>query len=151
MPPPELSRRTTLLDGRGDEREIYDPGRHRRRSMRRVDLAGAWVTDRLPLALRSRLTVGAREFGLIAFVAGLALCAVAAIALRSSAAAATPANRSTTLVSAPATAPVSPLVAVQTGASRSGVVVVDVTGAVVHPGVVTLPSGSRVFEALKTV
>lgn len=124
---------------------IYDPGRHRRRSMTRVELAGAWVTDRLPLALRSRVTIGGRELGLIALVGAVALCAAAMVALRASAAAATPAHIGPALVAASARA--APLIGVSPDAKGS--VVVDVAGAVVHPRVVTLPAGSRVYEALK--
>lgn len=113
--------------------------------MTRVDLVGAWITDRLPMALRGRFTVGARELGLIAFVGALALCVAAGIALRSSAAAATPSHRGTSA----ATTSTPPLVAAHQGSVGSGVVVVDVSGSVVHPGVVRLPAGSRVYEALK--
>lgn len=139
--------RAPLIDARADFREIYDQGRHRRRSMTRVELAAGWVNDRLPLMLRGRVSVGARELGLIALVSALALCVVAAIALRSSAAAATPTRSGQVLASA--SAPASPLAPARTSSSDAGVVVVDVTGKVARPGVVTLPPGSRVYEALK--
>jgi competence protein ComEA len=119
--------------------------------MSRSELAAAWLSDRLPLAVRGRVAIGGRELGLVALVGALALCAAAALALRSSAAAASPTARPPALVSAPTglAKPRStrPLVAVRSHAGQN--VVVDVAGAVRRPRVVTLPTGSRVFEALK--
>lgn len=119
--------------------------------MPRRELIAAWLSDRLPVALRGRVAIGGRELGLVALIGGLALCAAAALALRASAAAATPSLRSPTLASAPTEAvkarSAGPLLP---AASRAGgKVVVDVAGAVRHPSVVTLPAGARVFEALK--
>jgi len=116
--------------------------------MTRGELAGAWLADRLPLAMQSRLAVGGRELGLIALVGALGLCVVSILALRSSAAAATPVHRGNAVVAPQAAASSSrPLVAaVRSGA---GTVMVDVAGAVAHPGIVTLPSGARVFQAIK--
>ncbi|MGN6723494.1 MAG: ComEA family DNA-binding protein [Marmoricola sp.] len=153
MSPPVIGvRSATVVDGAGTERAIHDLGRHRRRSLTRRELAAAWVTDRLPLCLRGRFAVGGRELGLIALVAALGLCAAAALALRSSAASAAPVTRAPALASTttgPSHAPSGgPLVAPVGSAARKQVVV-DVAGAVVHPRVVTLPAGSRVFEALK--
>lgn len=119
--------------------------------MSRSDLAAAWLSDRLPLAVRSRVAIGGRELGLVALVGALALCAAAGLALRSSAAAAAPTARPPALVAASAgatkarsTAPLLP-----TGSRTGQKIVVDVAGAVRHPRVVTLPKGSRVFEALR--
>lgn len=120
--------------------------------MTRHDLAAAWLSDRLPLALRGRFAIGGRELGLIALVGALGLCAAAAMALRSSAAAATPTMRAPALVSTSTNThqarSTGPLVAAVGPRARKEVVV-DVAGDVVHPRVVTLPAGSRVFEALK--
>lgn len=145
--PPFGARQSILIDGRGEVKELRDLGRHRRRSMKGFDRAGLWVSDRLPLALRGHFAIGGRELGLIALVGAVALCVVAALALRSSAAAATPSRPASSLVAATASASVTPLVV--PSAKSSGVVVVDVAGAVRHPGVLTLPVGSRVYEALK--
>lgn len=114
-------------------------------------MAGAWLSDRLPLGLRGRMALGGRELGLVALVGALGLCVVAVVALRSSAAAATPTTK-VSAVSLPRPGRPSPsgsplVTAVRPGTGK--MVVVDVAGAVLHPRVVTLPSGSRVFEALK--
>lgn len=120
--------------------------------MTRGQLVAAWLADRMPLAMRGRLALGGREVGLIALVGAFGLCAAGILAFRSSAAAATPAVHTPALVASsigaskrPSTGP---LVAMAGSKARKEVVV-DVAGAVVHPGVVTLPVGSRVFEALK--
>lgn len=151
--PPVLGvRPATVIDGAGSQRVLHDLGRHRRRSLTRRELAAAWLGDRLPVALRGRFALGGRELGLVALVGALGLCAAAGLALRSSAAAATPVRRAPALVSTSTDASHArskvPLVA-PVGAAARKQVVVDVAGAVVHPRVVTLPAGSRVFEALK--
>lgn len=143
--------RPTIVDGSGAAHELHESGRHRRRSLTRTERASAWIGDRLPLALRGRFAVGGRELGLVALAGALALCVAAGLALRSSAAAATPTTRAPQLVAASTTHTRStsgaPLV---TAVGRAhGTVVIDIAGAVVHPRVVTLPAGSRVFEALK--
>lgn len=110
----------------------------------------AWLVDRMPAAVQTRITLGGRELGLIALVGAVALCAVAGIALKASAGAATPVTAKPPLVAATLPArgrPTAPLIAPRSGARTT--VVVDVAGAVVHPRVVTLPAGARVFEALK--
>lgn len=133
--------RAAVIDTEGTAREIVDPGQHRRRSRAWVDTAADWVADRLPAVVRGRLHIGGRELGLIALAGALALCVTAGLVLRSSAGAAV-SNHPTAPV--PMAASASPLVRPQ-----GKEVVVDVAGAVVRPGVVTLPAGSRVFEALK--
>lgn len=108
-----------------------------------------WLIDRMPVALQSRLSLGGRELGLVALLGAVALCVVAGIAWKASASAASPVTATSPLVAAtvpPRARPTSPLVA---ASGHEHQVVVDVAGAVVHPRVVTLPTGSRVFEALR--
>ena len=149
-PPVKGVRQAAVIDGTGAKRAVLDLGRHRRRSMTRGELAAAWLDDRLPLALRGRFAVGGRELGLLALICALGLCAAAGLALRSSAATTT-AARPPALVSAPTGAsPRSAAAPLVKGVGRSSkTVVVDVAGAVRNPRVVTLPAGSRVYEALK--
>lgn len=151
-PLPVVGVRPTVIDGGGAPHEVLGSGRHRRRSMTRGELATAWFADRLPAAMRGRCALGGRELGLIALVGAFGLCVAAVLTFRSSAAAATPTVRTSALVSSstgtskgPSTRPLVAPVA----ARAHKEVVIDVAGAVVHPGVVTLPAGSRVFEALK--
>lgn len=109
----------------------------------------AWLVDRMPTVLQGRLTLGGRELGLVALVAAAALCVVAGIALKASASAASPATKSPLVgASVPARATRTPPLVAARGSTPPRVVV-DVAGAVVHPRVVTLPAGARVFDALK--
>lgn len=120
--------------------------------MTRGELMAAWLTDRMPVSLHGRLALGGREVGLIALVGALAVCAAGVLAFRSSAAAATPTLRAPALAASStgvSKRPSSgPLVAAVGSRARKEVVI-HVAGAVVRPGIVTLPVGSRVFEALK--
>lgn len=145
-------RPTAVIDGDGVRHDVQDSGRHRRRSLKRAELVTAWVADRIPMAMRGRIALGGREVGFIALVGALGLCAAAVLMFRSSAAAATPALRAPELVSSSVgtaqSRPKDVLIA-PVGASARKQVVVDVAGGVRHPKVVTLPAGSRVFEALK--
>ena len=143
------------------------PGRHARRdavpAARRDGLVGAWVADRLPATLQGRVRLGASQLTVVAVMAATALGLLAWWSVR----AADPGDlvpaRSLT------TAAPTPLVAVPTaepspvddspggaaapasgpGADATGAeVVVDVAGRVRHPGIVRLPAGSRVVDAL---
>lgn len=145
------------------------PGRHARRDAgpvgRRHGLVGPWVADRLPATLQGRVRLGASQLTVVAVMAAAALGLLAWWSVR----AADPGDlvpaRSVT------TAPPSPLVAGPTaepspvesspvvdvagvpapgsGPDVAGTeVVVDVAGRVRHPGIVRLPAGSRVVDAL---
>lgn len=131
-----------VVDPEGVEHEIQDPGQHRRRSRARIEIVGGWISDRLPEALGGRFSIGGRELGLIAVAAAVALCVAAGLALQSSARAAVPDSPARS-GPAPVAASASPL-----AKPASKEVVVDVAGDVLHPGVVTLPAGSRVFQAV---
>lgn len=100
------------------------------------------------MTLRGRVRIGARELGLLLVLAAAGLVAAAVVVLRSGSGgervplAAPPLATAGALVSAPPTGvPASP-----TAAAR---VTVDVAGKVRHPGVITLPSGTRVIDALR--
>ena len=136
---------------------VPDPGRHARRRGPGVlaRLAG-WLVDRLPPPLQGRVALGESHAALVALVAAAALAVAAVLVLRSgSGGAATVALHRT---AGPASA--SPLAVPASGGattgaapaapqSSPGVVVVDVAGKVRHPGVTTLPAGSRVVDAIR--
>lgn len=133
---------------------VQPAGRHLRRRVQADDRVAGWVADRLPLVLRGRWRLGLREVVLVVLVVTVGLGIAALAVLRSDADAV-----STAMPAGPVPAP-SALLATPSGdpragaspsgaASPSGVVVVDVAGKVRRPGVVTLPAGSRVVDALR--
>jgi len=131
-------------------------GRHARRGLSRAGRLGGWVADRLPEPLQGRVALGASQLALLAVAVAAALAVTAWWVVR--------ADRSGTPVpSAPSVGhaaaspaalvtgvgPAAGTTAASAGASpSSGVVVVDVAGKVRRPGIVTLPVGARVVDAL---
>jgi competence protein ComEA len=132
----------------------------------RADRASGWLQDRLPTRLQGRVALGARELVLLVLVAAVGLAVAAVVVLRSGSGrdpvtlagddsgspgallsiAPTGAGPATS-VAAGSPAPGS----AGTGATAAtgGSVTVDVSGRVRRPGVVTLPAGSRVIDALR--
>ncbi len=111
------------------------------------------MQSRLPDTLRGRIQLAATHLALLAVAVGIALAVTAWFTLRSAPQAvpvpvahtSPAAQRSTSATSrspAPRTVAAAP-------ATASSVVVVDVAGKVPHPGVLTLPAGSRVVDALR--
>jgi competence protein ComEA len=135
-------------------------GRH---AARRVapSRAGGWVEDRLPSTLQGRIRVGPSQLTVVAVLVAAALGFLAWWSVR----AADPGELVTTGAATPVTSEVEPLVSAPPGpsppgpvASASGApgsssvgpdVVVDVAGKVRRPGIVRLPAGSRVVDALE--
>ncbi|GGF37381.1 DNA-binding protein [Marmoricola endophyticus] len=121
--------------------------------------ATAWLADRLPETLRGRVALSGRAVAALVVVAVLAVGIVGWTSLRSGDGDPVPAAR----VQAPASAspaalasgaPTTAAAAPGTAASAAptaagGSVVVDVAGRVRRPGIVTLPAGSRVHEAIE--
>lgn len=145
-------------------RALEPAGRHLSRSVSRTTLTCGWLNDRMPSALRGRVRLGGREFAALALLVGVALALAGWTALRSGAA--TPVRPAVAVPAssaAPLATPAASAAAAAAGASDAspvgataaataapaGEVVVDVTGKVRRPGVVTLPSGSRVVDALR--
>lgn len=145
---------------------VPESGRHARR--RRPGLgsqASGWLADRMPPTLQGRVHLGASQAALVAVLAAVGLAVAAVVVLRSgSGGGAVPVGGSRPSTARPlvsaaaAAAPVgSPTAgpspaADATGPSAvdsAGVVVVDVAGKVRHPGVATLPAGSRVVDAIR--
>jgi competence protein ComEA len=108
-----------------------------------------WLADRLPDALRGRAGLGSQHAAVVVAVVGIGLAVAGWLALRSGAHDdPVPEAR----FAASATSPTSsarPVVDGTPSASPTGSVVVDVAGRVRHPGIVTLPSGSRVHDAIR--
>lgn len=153
--PPDLTEPTESTEptepGARVPAELQATGRHLRRRSDPAERVGAWVGDRLPLGLRGRWRLGARELVLVVVVVAIGLVAAAVAVLRSDSRAVTAAMPVATpsgLLVTPSATP-SPGSSATATASPSGTVVVDVAGRVRRPGVVTLPAGSRVVDALR--
>jgi competence protein ComEA len=122
--------------------------------------AGGWVEDRLPSTLQGRIRVGPSQLTVVAVLVAAALGFLAWWSVR----AADPGELVTTGAATPVTSEVEPLVSAPPGPSPPGLVasgpvasgssagpdvVVDVAGKVRRPGIVRLPAGSRVVDALE--
>lgn len=153
---------------------VPEPGRHARRRRAGIgDRLRGWLVDRLPPTLQGRARMGSAQAALVAVLAALGLAAAAVVALRSGSGgeAVVPVSGSVPGSTGPVSA--SPLVAAASagpagagwpsadgaatgstpgsasGSPSPGVLVVDVAGKVRHPGVTTLPVGSRVVDAIR--
>jgi competence protein ComEA len=133
------------------------PGRHARRAG--ASRSGGWMEDRLPPTLQGRVRVGPSQLTVVAVLVAAALGFLAWWSVR----AADPGELVTTGAATPVTSEVAPLLSTAPGPSPPGPVspgssssaaaagadlVVDVAGKVRRPGIVRLPAGSRVVDAL---
>lgn len=142
--------------------EVPEPGRHARRrgpgpGARLGSRLSGWVVDRLPATLQGRVRVGSAQTALVVVLAALGLAVAAVLALRSgsggeamvpvsSARAPAGTGRGPLVTPVPSA---STIPSPETPTATPGVVVVDVAGKVRHPGVATLPLGSRVVDAIR--
>ncbi|MCW2755587.1 MAG: comEA [Marmoricola sp.] len=130
-----------------------DPGRHSRRR------AGSWsarwaeaLQGRLPDTLQGRVQLATTHLALLAVAVGIALAVTAWFTLRSAPDAVRVPVAHTSPAAHPPAAPSRTPASVSTAGAptaASSVVVVDVAGKVPHPGVLTLPAGSRVIDAIR--
>lgn len=150
--PPPLDRRPV---------SVAAPGRHARRERRGAEVA-AWLQDRLPASLQGRARIGAPQLAAVAMAAAAAMALLAWSTVRAAdpgelapaRAAAVPGRDADGALVTPAAlptgaAPPGAPSAAPSSAPAAGEVVVDVAGKVRRPGIVTLPVGSRVVDALE--
>ena len=136
------------------------PGRHASRPVGRATLLGGWLEDRLPPSLQGRVRIGAAHLAALAVLVAAVMAALAWNAVRAGDPGDLVPARSVTdgppalvtpavpagLPSQPGSVP--PGTASPSG-SPSAEVVVDVAGKVRRPGIVRLPVGSRVVDAVE--
>lgn len=128
-------------------------GRHVAASSPLQRVAGR-ILDYLPMPVRGRLGVTSQHVSVVAVVLAVSLAAGSWLFLRSRPAPVSSAPRAPvvapSVASAAATPSSSTAIAPATSAQPTpSVVVVDVAGKVRNPGIVELPAGSRVVDALK--
>jgi competence protein ComEA len=134
---------------------VTERGRHARRP---AGVATGWVEDRLPSTLQGRVRFGASQLTVVAVMAAVGLGLLAWWSVRAAdpgdlvpARSFTDGAPTTPASSLPSPSTASP-VSAGAGAVSSGPsadeVVVDVAGKVRRPGIVSLPAGSRVVDAI---
>ncbi len=133
---------------------VRPAGRH----VRRRESAAGWLGDRIPATLQGRIGLGAGHLTVLAALVALAAVLTAWWVIRASSrpvdvvARPGPAAAATDLAAVPDSSAlaVTPVGSVPSGSpGPPGEVVVDVAGKVRHPGIETLPAGSRVVDAIE--
>ena len=133
------------------------PGRHARRSVGPTQRAGGWLHDRLPATLQGRVGLRPGHLAVVAVLVAAAFAVTAWWVVRaegSGTVVPVVAREDVTRVPESGEPLVEPRIAsgVQpepATASAPATVVVDVAGKVRRPGIVTLPPGSRVVDAIE--
>ena len=157
--------RPDAVEGRPSVGALWDDapprGRHAHRPLSAHARLTGWVQDRLPETLRGRVALGPAQVGVVTL---LLACGVLWAAWATSRTPAEPVAASHPVVVAPSSAAASsaavpssegtqggstPLAApASVGPAAATELVVDVQGTVRRPGIVVLPTGSRVVDAL---
>ncbi len=129
---------------------LTEPGRHTRRRPGVGGRLGGWLTDRTPPWLHGRVALGRAHAATLLLTALAALALTAWLLHRPSASVERLAAAAEVTPTPPSTvaALVTPAATAASAENPAGVVVVDVAGKVRRPGVLTLPAGSRVTDAI---
>ena len=132
------------------------PGRHARRPVRVPGRLDGWLEDRLPPSLQGRVRIGAGHLALLTTVAAVAMALLAWSVVRSAdpgdlapARADVDRHDHAEPLTAMASPAASPAGLAQPPPEEAAEVVVDVAGKVRRPGIVRLPAGSRVVDAVE--
>lgn len=132
------------------------PGRHALRSVGFSGRVGGWVHDRLPPTLQGSVGLTSTHLTVVALLVAASLGVAAWWVVRADGgqivvpATATPmTDPAAALAVVPEPGSASAVGLDEPPATESAVVVVDVAGRVRRPGIVTLPAGSRVVDAIK--
>jgi competence protein ComEA len=129
-------------------------GRHARVRLPLHSRVGGWLGDRVPAGLRGRTHLGSAQVGLVSLVVAAGLLVGVWWFLGAGGADAGVAVPARSSPDAPATA-ATPATPEATGAAvapapeAEGEIVVDVVGKVERPGIVVLPAGARVSDAVR--
>lgn len=139
-------------DGSGEPsvtlpRAVTRPGRHALRPTPRAVPLACWLEDRLPPALHGRVRIGAPQLSFFAVLVAAAMALLAWNVVRASDPGDLVPARSPAAAATPA-ALVTPVGVEVPSPSAAAEVVVDVAGKVRRPGIVRLPVGSRVIDAV---
>ncbi|MFT4288004.1 helix-hairpin-helix domain-containing protein [Nocardioides sp.] len=122
------------------------PGRHAARR--------SWLVERLPETLRGRVCLGPWQVAVVALLVAIALATTCWLVVRSDASVIPAAAPSTDAGSAAASplvqldSPPAPSASATPSVASTQTVTIDVSGKVRRPGVLVLPAGSRVVDAL---
>jgi competence protein ComEA len=134
-------------------------GRHAHRPLPATARLGAWLQDRVPETLRGRVTLGPAQLGVVALLLACGVLWATWATSRSTAEPMTsaqpvvvppPSSSGVPTTGSPLAVPAgsAPTATPSTGAASVTELVVDVQGTVRRPGIVVLPAGSRVVDAL---
>jgi len=156
-PPPVPTLADSLLgESEPPQRVASRGGRHARRSVGFAGRVGGWVHDRLPPTLQGSVGLTSTHLAVVALVVAAAIGVASWWVVRADggqivvpATARTMSDQATALNVVREGESASAVALEQSSETQSAVVVIDVAGKVRRPGIVTLPIGSRVVDAIK--